>query len=81
MLDGQVSRGEDVEHVVLVLKREGLDGLLREVLLERVIEVVLQLPAQGIVFAEEREHFCELRGLVQCNVVEHVLTFFHVDAT
>jgi hypothetical protein len=52
MLDGQVSRREDVEHVVLVLKREGLDCLLREVLLERVIVVVLQLPAQGIIFAE-----------------------------
>lgn len=81
MLDGQVRRGEDVEYVVLVLKREGLDGLLREVLLERVIVVVLQLTAQGIVFAEERDHFGELRRLVQCYVVEHVLTFFHVDAT
>jgi len=81
MLDGQVSRGEDIEHVVLVLKREGLDGLLREVLLERVIEVVLQLAAQGIVFAEEREYFRELRCLFQCYVVEHVLAFFHVYAT
>jgi hypothetical protein len=27
MLDSQVRRGEDVEHVVLILKREGLDGL------------------------------------------------------
>lgn len=41
MLDSQVRGGQDVQHVVLLLEREGLDGLLREVLLERVVVVGL----------------------------------------
>lgn len=81
MLDSLVRRGKYVEYVVLVLKRERFDGLLREVLLERVVVVVLQLSNHGIVFAEEREYFCVLRCLLQCDVMEHVLTFFQVYAT
>jgi hypothetical protein len=61
MLDSQFSRRESIEYVVLVLKLEGLDCLFRKVLFQRVIVVGLQLTAHGIVFAEERDHFCELR--------------------